>query len=271
MQPKLGIIAGGGTLPLALVRHCQEIDRAYCVVALEGHAETRYLGTVPHVQWSRVGAAGNIIQILKEENVQELVMVGPVKRPSMLTVIPDLRGMKFLLRAGKRAFGGDDSLLSAIAQELEIEGFQVVGIDRLLEGLVTPAGTLTIISPSEDATKAIEIGLHAARQLGDDDLGQAVVVEDTQILAREDSRGTNDLIRRAGELSAGEGDLILVKAKKPDQDRRVDLPTMGLETVRLAAEQGFSGIAIEAGHSLLVDRRQAIDEANNSKLFIVGV
>lgn len=271
MQPKLGIIAGGGKLPLSLARYCQDTDRDYCVVALRGHADEKFLSELPNVDWVRIGAAGQIIQRFKDQKVEDLVMVGPVDRPSIIAAVPDLRGLKFLMRAGRRAFGGDDSLLSAIANELEREGFRIVGIDGLLGNLVTPAGPLTKRKPDEAAERAIQVGLEAARKLGNEDIGQAVVVQATDVLALEDSEGTNELIKRAGALSDGGGDLILVKAKKPDQDRRVDLPAMGLDTVRLAAEQGFTGIAIEAGHSLFVDRNQAIEEAERANLFVVGV
>ncbi len=271
MQHKLGIIAGGGTLPRSLVHYCIETGRAYCLVALVGHAEIVQLDGVKFVHWSRIGAAGKIIDILKGEGVRDLVMVGPVKRPSLITAMPDIRGLKFLLRAGRRALGGDNSILSAIAGELEAEGFRVIGIDSLLEGLLTPPGVLTCTTPTNDLENLIRIGLEEARKLGSKDIGQAVVIEGTNILARETSEGTNDLIRRASSLARNRRNLILVKAKKPKQDRRVDLPTMGLETVQLAAEHGFAGIAIEAGHSLLVDKEHAIAAADAANLFIIGI
>ena len=271
MQPKLGIIAGGGTMPRSLVNHCLDTGRAYCVVALIGHAEAVHLEGVKSLHWSSIGAAGKIIDILKREEVHDLVMVGPVKRPSLMAAMPDIRGLKFLIRAGRQAFGGDNSILSAIAGELEAEGFRVIGIDSLLQCLLTPPGVLTRVTPKNDVRHSIKVGLEEARDLGSKDIGQAVVIEGTNILAREDSGGTNDLIRRAGKLTRDKRKLILVKAKKPEQDRRVDLPTVGLETVQLAAEHGFSGIAIEAGQSLFVDKKRAIDAADAANIFIIGV
>ncbi len=271
MQPKLGIIAGGGTLTRSLVRHCQDNDRAYCVVALQGHAVSAHLEGVTHLHWSRIGAVANIIDILKEEGVCEMVMIGPVKRPNLLTVVPDLRGLQFLWRAGLRAFGGDNSILSAIVEELEREGFRVLGVDSLLEDLITPSGVLTRVAPDTAAKSFIEIGLKAARKLGARDIGQAVVIQGEHILAKESHGGTNDLIYRAGVLARDKQNLILIKAKKPGQERRVDLPTIGLETVQIAIQRGFAGIAIEAGHSLLVDKDRAIAAADASNFFIIGV
>ena len=129
-----------------------------------------------------------------------------------------------------------------------------------------------IYSPVTNETDyLIQVGLEEARKLGAQDIGQAVVIEGINILARETRGGTNDLIRRASGLARKKRNLILVKAKKPGQDRRIDLPTMGLETVQLAAEHGFSGIAIEAGHSLFVDKERAIAAADAANLFIIGI
>ena len=130
---------------------------------------------------------------------------------------------------------------------------------------------LTFTTPTNDVENLIRVGLEEARKLGSQDIGQAVVIEGANILARETRGGTNDLIRRASGLSRDKRNLILVKAKKPGQDRRVDLPTMGLETVQLAAKHGFSGIAIEAGHSLFVDKERAIGAADAANLFIIGI
>ena len=271
MQHKLGIIAGGGTLPRSLVHHCVETGRAYCLIALVGHAEILHLEGIEFLHWSRIGAAGKIINILKGEEVRDLVMVGPVKRPSLITAMPDIRGLKFLLRCGRQALGGDNSILSAIVGELEAEGFRVIGIDSLLKGLLTPPGVLTFATPTNDVENFTRIGLEEARKLGSQDIGQAVAIEGTNIVARETSEGTNDLIRRASSLARNSRNLILVKAKKPKQDRRVDLPTIGLETVQLAAKYGFSGIAVEAGHSLLVDKERAIEAADAANIFIIGI
>ncbi|MDG2034530.1 MAG: LpxI family protein, partial [Rhodospirillales bacterium] len=138
-------------------------------------------------------------------------------------------------------------------------------------GLLTPPGVLTRVNPKNDVRYLIQLGLEEARNLGAQDIGQAVVIEGKNILARETNGGTNDLIRRAGGLARDKHNLILIKAKKPKQDRRVDLPTIGLETVQLAAEHGFSGIALEAGHSLLVDKERAVAAADAANIFIAGV
>jgi len=270
MQPKLGILAGGGSLPRSLADHCRFTGREYFLVALKGHADQNTVLGAPHI-WSRLGAARKIIQGLKEQNVKDVVMVGPVRRPSILTVFPDWRGIKFLARAGMRALGGDNSLLAAIAEEFEREGFNIVGVDDLIEGLLAPDGFFGRVRPSEQALDFVRSGIKEAQSLGQRDIGQAVVMLGKHIVGVEDRNGTDDLIRRCRNQISNNNKLILVKTKKPGQDRRVDLPTIGVQTVQLAAECGFSGIVVEAGQTLVVDMPTVTKIADRNGVFVVGV
>lgn len=270
MQHKLGILAGGGSLPRSLADHCQFIGREYFLIAFKGHAdESTFIG-IPHV-WSRLGAAGKIIKRLKNENVQDLVMVGPVRRPSILTVFPDWRGIKFILRVGRRVVQGDNSLLSAIAEEFEREGFKIVGIDELLRDLLAPNGVFGRIKPGHQMLDFIHNGIQEAQSIGRRDIGQAIVILKDNIIGTEDARGTDDLITRCCNKGSNGVGPILIKAKKPNQDRRVDLPTIGVQTVQLAAECGFAGIAVEAGQTLVVDISNVTSIANKNGLFVMGI
>ena len=268
MLPKLGIFAGDGSLPGRLVEQSRAVGRDCFVVALEGHADPDLLIDTP-TKYIRIGAAGRIIQAFKDEKVEQLVLVGPVKRPSMVTVWPDWRGLKFLLRAGWRAFRGDDTLLKAVAEELEIEGFTVLGVHDLLEDLLAPSGVMGSVTPANGASDDVEIGVREARRIGKLDIGQAVVVNNGRVVATENEAGTNDLLKRAGERD-GNG-AILVKIKKPQQDRRLDLPTIGVETVTTAAALGFSGIVVDAHNTLIVDRIETINAADAAGLFLLGI
>ena len=270
MLPKLGILAGGGSLPRGLADHCQFIGREYFLVALKGHADETTLIGLPHM-WSRLGSAGKIIRELKEQNVKDIVMVGPVRRPPMLTVFPDWRGIKFLTRVGHRAMGGDNSLLTAIAEEFEREGFTIVGIHELIQGLLAPVGLFGRVRPAHRALKFIEIGIKEVQNLGQRDIGQAVVILGENVIGLEDGNGTDDLIRRCRNKVLDNNGPILIKAKKPGQDRRFDLPTIGVQTVQLAVECGFAGIAIEAGQTLVVDMPNVTKIADENGLFIIGV
>ncbi len=269
MQRKLGIIAGGGLLPKYLAEHCQYNGREYFVIALVGNADQRVLHELP-VKWVRLGAAGKIIQSLKEQNVEEIVMVGAVRRPSIMTLFPDWRAISIIFRIGSIMLGGDNSLLTAIAEEFEREGFKVIGIDELLSDLLAPAGPFGMIKPNSQDLKFIQSGILQAQIIGQQDTGQAIVIQNNTIIGTENKSGTDELIKRCRNTVSDHGKPILIKIKKPDQDRRVDLPTIGVRTVQLAAECGFSGIVVETGQTLVVDRAKVTKMADQCGLFVIG-
>ena len=269
MQRKLGIIAGGGPLPKYLAEHCQYNGREYFVIALVGNADERILHALP-VEWVRLGAAGKIIQSLKDQNVEEIVMVGAVRRPSILTLFPDWRAISLIFRLGTIMVGGDNSLLTAIAEEFEREGFKVIGIDELLSDLLAPVGPFGMIKPNSQDLKFIQSGILQAQIIGQQDTGQAIVIQNNTIIGTENKSGTDELIKRCRNTVSDHGKPILIKIKKPGQDRRVDLPTIGVRTVQLAAECGFSGIVVETGQTLVVDLAKVTEMADQCGLFVMG-
>ncbi len=268
-QPKLGILAGGGSLPARLVGACQANGRACFVLALEGQAEAGSVEGVEHA-WLPFGAAAKALAILREAQVQELVFAGPVKRPSLGDIRPDWRAAKFLASLGMKSLG-DDGLLHAIAEEFQKEGFRVVSVDQVLGGLLAPRGPLGRLQADAAALADIRRGLAVARALGEADVGQAVVVQQGVVLGVEAVEGTDALLARvAGLRLAGPGG-VLVKIAKPQQDRRVDQPTIGVATVEAAVAAGLRGLAIEAGGTLVVDQEAVARVADDAGLFVLGV
>ena len=173
-------------------------------------------------------------------------------------------------RIGLRALG-DNGLLSAIIQELETEGFRVVGVDDLLEPLLAPEGALGRVTPDEAALIDVSRGLEVARALGGVDVGQSVVVQQGIVLGVEAAEGTDALLERvAGRRLEGPGG-VLVKIAKPGQERRADLPVMGVPTVAACAKAGLRGIAVEAGAALVIDRAEAVAAADRAGLFVLGI
>ena len=270
MPLKLGIIAGGGPLPRRIAEHCRTTGREYFIVALKSYADRTELDGLAY-EWFRIGAAGKIIKTLRNQNVKSIVMVGSVIRPSILTIFPDWYGIKFLFSSGRKAIAGDNSLLSSITKQFEDEGFRVFGIDHLLIELLAPVGQFGKIMPTKKELQYIEKGVIFAKKLGKRDIGQAVVMVEETMIAAEDQNGTDDLIRRCSSIVGNSHKAILVKTIKPNQERRVDLPTIGVDTVKLAAECGFSGIAIEAGKSIVVDIEKVIAAADEEGLFVTGI
>lgn len=271
MPGRLGLIAGGGDLPSRLLDACRASGRDVFVVALEGQADPALLSPgTPHA-WIRLGAPGRMIAALREAGVEELVMAGKVVRPSLAEMRPDWRAIKFLAGRGGR-LGGDDDLLSAIIATIEREeGWRVVPITAVLHDLPAPRGNLGRHRPSAEDDADIALGLAAARQLGAADIGQAVVVQQGSVLAREDDAGTDALIERAASLQRAGRGAILVKVCKPQQETRADPPVIGPETVRRAAAAGLAGIAIEAGGTLVLDRPEIVRHADDAGLFVVGI
>lgn len=268
-NPKLGIIAGSGDLPRTLINACISQGRPYFVLALEDSTSEETVADTPHA-WVRLGALGKALNILRQEGCEELVMAGRVARPKFSSIRPDLKGTKLLTRLGSNLLTGDDELLTSIVHFLEEEGFRVIGADSIVRELLTPEGLIGSIYPDKRSQTDIEFGAKIARSIGSLDIGQAVIVQNNLVLGVEALEGTDELIRRCALLKPEEKGGVLVKAKKPNQEGRVDLPTIGINTVHALAEAKFAGIAIEAGASLMLDRRAVARMADQLGIFIIG-
>ncbi len=266
----LGILAGGGVLPARVAEAALAAGREVFIVGLEGYAEPQVLAPFPH-EFIRFGAAGRIIAALREHGCKDLVMIGPVRRPSLFHLRPDIEGAKILTRIGRAAFAGDDGLLAAAIKILHEEGFSVVGAHTILSEALGPKGLLTRVAP--DAAAMADIGRAAivVRALGAVDVGQGCVVQGGLVLAVEAAEGTDGMLSRCGALARSGPGGVLVKLVKPGQDRRADLPTIGPQTIRNAAAAGLRGVAFEAGGTILADRPALIAEADAAGLFLLGL
>ncbi len=270
MPPKLGILAGGGELPAKIIQACQDGGRDFFVVAFEEQAEKGAFDDVPHV-WVRLGAAGKSIEHLRQAGCKELVMAGAVRRPSISALRPDKWLTQFAAKYGARHLG-DGNLLKALIQSLEDnERFKVIGADALLPGSLAPEGTYGAVEPDWQAEADIHSGIEAALDIGRRDIGQGAVAQLGEILAVEDANGTDALLKEARKLRLDGPGGVLVKVKKPGQEQRVDLPTIGPRTIEAASDAGLRGIAVEAGGALVLDRQRMVEKADKAGLFVVGV
>src|SRR5690606_17107192 len=191
-------------------------------------------------------------------------------RPSLTALRPDAATARFLAEIGIKALG-DDGLLRLIVQRIEREGFRVVSAQAVLGELLAAEGPIGRLVPDPIAQEDIRRGLEVARAIGCADVGQAVVVQQGLVLAVEAIEGTDAMIARAGGLRREGPGGVLVKRSKPQQDRRVDLPAIGPETVRQAAAAGLRGIAVEAGGVLVIHRQEVAALADRLELFVVGI
>jgi DUF1009 family protein len=270
MTSSLGIIAGGGPLPGQVAAAARAAGREVFVAALEGYAAPEVIGGFPH-EMVRLGAAGRIMAALRAHGCEDLVLAGPVKRPSLLDIRPDAEGARLLARIGRAAFAGDDGFLAAIVRVLGEEGFRVLGAHEVLGEILGPEGLLGGPAPDAAAMADIARGVLVARALGAADIGQACVVQQGIVLAVEAVEGTDAMLARAGSLRRPGPGGVLVKLVKPAQDRRADLPTIGPATLRGAGAAGLRGVAFEANGTILLDREASVAAAEAAGLFLLGI
>ncbi len=266
---KLGIIAGKGQLPQELVQYCSLQGIEPYIVALTGFTDETVVQDHAHV-WVKLGQVGKIMSFFRSHGVKDLVLIGAVKRPSWSEIRPDLKAIKIISRIGFTV-KGDNSLLVALKKELEKDGFTLHGIQNFIPGLLCDEGAIGKYSFSKDQASSVQVGLQASKTLGALDIGQSVVVQDNIVLAVEGVEGTDALIKRSADLQKKGAGAILVKAAKPQQDKSLDLPTIGISTVENAREAGFSGVVVEAGNVLISDRKAVAEYANRYKMFVQGV
>lgn len=260
MSGRLGIVAGSGPLPRLVAQAAAAGGRKLFVLGFTGI-------TAPELPTHRLmplGAMSRSLAVLREAGVDDVVLVGPVPRPRLSDLQPDLRAIRLMTRVVRGRIG-DDAALRAVIGELEAQGHRVVGADAVAPALVVRAGTLGACRADEASLRDLTVGLEACRELGDG--GQAAVVRRGEVIGREGRGGTDRLL---ADIPPGRGG-ILVKRTKIAQDRRVDLPTIGPRTVELAAEAGLRGLFVEADATLLVDRERTRARADALGLFIVGV
>jgi DUF1009 family protein len=270
----LGIIAGRGPLPCVLAASAVARGLPLHIVAIRGEARDE-IERFPHT-WIKWGEIGKMFAALDKNGCGDLVIIGGVNRPDLANVKFDLGAIKtlpFLLSLGK---GGDDHVLSRIVRFFEDKGYRVHGAGDVAPELLAGDGRLGATSPSAEDRSDIDVGFDVVRTLGRFDVGQAAVVVKGHVLAVEAAEGTDAMLARCAELRAagraGRGGRagVLVKAPKPGQEERVDMPTIGPDTVNKAAAAGLAGIAV-AGQVLMAERDATIAAANQHGLFLLGV
>ena len=268
-QQKIGLIAGNGTLPKSVIKACQEQGIPLFVIGLKGHADSNLLSGVSGA-FVRLGSIGKIVRLLKKNNVKKIIFIGGVRRPSIPEIMPDLTAFSLLVKVGFKLLG-DNQLLEIILNEAEKLGFQVVGADSIVPELIAPEGIYGKIKPDSKDTADIMRGIQVAKTLGQVDVGQAVIVQHGLVLSVEGIEGTASLIKRTADLKRKGGGGVLIKVSKPQQDKRVDLPTIGPATVQSVFDAGFKGIAVEAGSSLLAEPEKMVALADKLGIFVMGV
>jgi DUF1009 family protein len=273
---KLGIIAGGGDLPRAVAQSARESGREVYVVGLTGSLTEDWIKAFPF-EMASIGAPGQIFKSLKRQAAAEILLAGKVDRPKFSELKLDARGVLLLPKVVKAARQGDDALLRMLVATFEEEGFRALSVAEAAPGLVCGEGNLTQTAPNDDHRADMVRAFAIVKALGALDVGQAAVVCEGLALAVEAAEGTNRMIERISQLGDNLRGTpqnrrgVLVKALKPNQDARTDMPVIGVATVEMAAAAGLSGIGLEAGAALIVDKKAVAARADALGLFVTGV
>jgi DUF1009 family protein len=271
----LVIIAAGGILPFEVASAASQAGRKILVLALDGEFDQR-LSAFPLtvVKWGQIG---RVQQLIDEHGAREIVLIGSVhKRPDFSSMGVDFGTLKLMPRILKSMIGGDDAVLGNVVRFLEEGGRRVVGAHEVAPSLVAAAGHVAGPRPSTAALADVRVAMDAARAIGALDIGQAAVSVGERVIALEAAEGTDAMLERVGQVrSAGRARWqgragVLAKRAKPQQDLRVDMPTIGPRTVETVVAAGLAGIAIEAGRVMIAQRAETVALAERTGTFIVA-
>lgn len=273
---RVGLVAGNGALPHQVADLLTQKGLTPVIVAIKGEADPETLArSAAELGW---GEIGRLLKTLKRHGCSRLLLIGGIsRRPDFASVFGDAGTLRLLPKIVRALMGGDDSLLSKVIGLFEAEGFEVVGMTDIAPELLAGKGVLGKVSPSYSALEDMELAFKATERLGELDIGQAAVAVGGRVVALEGAEGTDAMLERCAVLRAN-GRIrskgaagVLVKAAKPSQDLRVDLPTVGPRTIELASSAGLAGIAVEAGRALIADQEATVRKADEAGLFIFGI
>jgi len=272
----LGLIAGGGELPRAVAQAARAEGREVFVVALVGSVTEDWVQDFPH-KFLTPGEPGRIVKALKGAGARDVLLAGKVDRPKFSEMKLDAKGILLLPKAVAAAKKGDDALLRFIVGICEDEGFRAISVAEAAPALVADEGALGRIAPQEEHFADILQAFKIVHALGALDVGQAAAVCEGLALAVEAAEGTDAMLARIPGLreslrgTAAKKRGVLVKALKPTQDAKTDMPVVGVQTVRNAAAAFLAGIALEAGAALILDKAAVAAEADRLGLFVTGI
>jgi hypothetical protein len=268
---KLGILAGAGNLPKHVADACKEKSISYCVIGLDDEIDAHLFEGEKNLHKFKIHSVSKIIAKLKEEGVTHVTLTGRVKRADLARLLLDIKGAKLLALILKNGIA-DNAILTTIMKFIEKEGFKIVAPESIASDIIVQKGSLTKVKPDESAIQDINQGLKVLKGIASFDVGQSLVIQGGLTLGVEAAEGTDELIKRCGEVKqVVDVAPILIKVAKPNQDRRVDLPCVGPQTIELAFKYGIRGIAVDAGSTLLIEPEETIKLANKYKIFIVGI
>jgi UDP-2,3-diacylglucosamine hydrolase len=265
---RYGLIAGNGRFPLLALESAQRLGHDVTVVAIQEEASPEVAALAPRCHWISLGQLSKLIEILKEEQITEVVMAGQVKHAKIFSSIrPDWRLAKLLMSLPSK---NTDGLIGGVVRVLEAEGIHLRDSTALLKPLLATEGSMTRRKADKEEGSDIQYGRRVANALAGFDVGQSVAICERACVAVEAMEGTDAMLRRAAGLVNGRR-LSLVKAARRREHLLFDVPVVGLATIPVMRETGTTVLAVEAGRTLMLDKEHMIAAANDSGISIVGV
>jgi DUF1009 family protein len=265
---KLAIIAGAGYLPKHVCEACKEQRIPYVVIGLENET-TFELFKDEKIHSFKIYNISKIIEFMKSEEVNYITFAGKVRRAHISRLLLDFKGAILFAKVIRNGLN-DSAILKTVLDFIEKEGFKIIAPEKVAHNIILTKGLITKSKPDQIAEKDIKQGIKILRGIASFDVGQALVIQNGLVLGVEAAEGTDDLIKRCGEIrQEGEGP-ILIKIIKPEQDKRVDMPCIGPETIMNAQKFGIRGIAAESGSTLVLDQVSTVKLANRFGIFIYG-
>jgi hypothetical protein len=262
----LGIIAGSGVYPLLLADAARVAGvKRVVVAAFTDETSSEISNRADAIEWMRVGQLAKLLNFFRTANVRQAIMAGQIAPANLFNLRPDFKAMFLLARLKER---NAESIFGAIADQLAGVGVELLPATTFLNHLLAPSGHIAGPKLKEREEADISFGFEIAKQLSALDVGQTIVVKNGTVLAIEAFEGTNEAIRRGGSL--GKKNAVVIKVTKPNQDMRFDVPVIGTETLRVAAEAKIRVIAVEAGRTLLLERAALVAAADQEKITIAG-
>jgi DUF1009 family protein len=272
----LAIICGGGSLPFVVADAVQRRGRRVVLFAVRGWADPQRVAAYSH-HWSTLGRFGRFCRVAREEGCREVVFIGVLMRPKLSQIGLDLGTLKVFPKIITAFRGGDDHMLTSFARIFEQHGFRLRGAHEVAPEILVGEGPLGRYGASARDEADIARGLALIEAAGHFDVGQATVVADGHVLAIEAAEGTDQMLARVAELrrlrrvQMPHGVGVLIKAPKPGQDRRFDLPAIGPQTIAGVARAGLAGLAVVAGETIVAEPQAVAVAADRDKIFVVGV
>lgn len=263
----LFLIAGSGRYPALVVQEARRAGvQRIAVAAFEGETDSGLAGEVDEIYWMRVGQLGKLLSAAKSCGCSRAMMAGQLAPSNLFDLRPDFSALAVLARLPRR---NAESLFGAVAGELEKVGVRLLLATEFLDRHLAPEGLIAGPALKKRVVEDLRFGYQIAKEVSRLDIGQTVVVKNGTVLAVEGFEGTNECIRRGGQL--GRGNACMVKVSKPSQDLRFDVPVCGSLTLQAAKEAGVTRIGVEAGKTLLLDLPEVCREAERLKISLYGL